>query len=323
MRIQACLFALGLFTLNAHGEEATDPLLAPATPPAGSMDNPAPTLGNTAPSPEAQPTVPLSSLPGKTAESPAPLATPEPKKDIYEEYGDFLNKTKERESTEHDYSQRNLFPHENGSWQLGISYARNAFSGYNFNNNPAAPNGAKVYAETQGGVLSITYFPIKSLSLGRLGFGLSGGVYWTAFSTVTPVKDNATGLNSSTTVTKATPQQITTYGARALYEADYWLGQILVPFAFVGLDRVMIKAYSVVVNSQVGPETPANYIAAQLNSFNFGGGMRFNLNRVEPVVASHALVNVGVRKFYLSYTALQRLGDFSGLAHNLGMDFEF
>ncbi len=318
MKIQACLFALGLITVTAYADN--EPLLAPATPPAA-MDNPSPALDTAPAAPEAQQPIPLSSLPGKTAESPKPA--PEAKKDMYQEYGEYLQKSQERESNEHDYSQRNLFPHENGSWQLGFAFVRNAFSGYNFNSKPVHPSDPKAYADTQGGTLSVSYFPIKSLTFGRLGFGVNGGIYWSTFSTVTDVKNDADGSNSAAAVTKATPQEITTYGIKAIYEFDYWLGQILVPFAFLGMDRVMIKGYSVEVGSQVGKTTYASYSAANLNSQNFGGGMRFNLNRVEPNVASHALVNVGVRKFYLTYTALERLGDLAGLTHNLGLDFEF
>jgi hypothetical protein len=271
--------------------------------------------------PEEQAPLPVSSLPGKTAQSPAPQAAPGADKGIYEEYYDYLDKQKEIQANEKDVSQRNLFPHENGAWQLGLIYVRSAFNGYNFDQaEPSSriPNPPKSYADTQGGNLLITWFPIKSLSFGRLGFGVTGGIYWSTFNTATPSVD-ANGNTAGTVNTKASPQEVVTYGARAVYEFDYWLGQILVPFAFLGADQVVMRPYSVSVGSQAVVDIAGRHVVSQY----YGGGVHFNLNRVEPVVASRALVNVGVKKFYLSYMALQRTGELSGLTHNVGLNFEF
>ena len=54
-----------------------------------------------------------------------------------------------------------------------------------------------------------------------------------------------------------------------------------------------------------------------------GGGVAINLNRIEPTVASKALVNTGIRKYYLTYNATQRTGRFSGLTHAFGLRMEF
>ena len=203
-------------------------------------------------------------------------------------------------------------------------YTRNAFSGYNFAQaTKSISNPSPSYATTTGGNILLTWFPIKSLSIGRLGFGVVGGIYWSTFNTTTDVFDS-TGKSTGTTVTKASPQEATTYGARAVYEFDYWLGQILVPYAFLGVDNVMLKAYSVAVGTSTS--SAKSYVdipATQIISQYYGGGIHFNLNRVEPVAASRGLVNIGVRKFYLSYMALQRSGSLYGLTHNLGLNFEF
>lgn len=286
---------------------------APAPVPPAAMDNPPPALDATA-SPtdtagSGEAPIPLSSIPGKTEDSPAPAAVnADSGKDIYDEYNDYLDRTHERERSEKDYSRRNLFPHEDGAWQVGITYARNAFSGYNFNRSGV---GTRKNPDTNGAVLSLTYFPIRSLAFGRLGLGPVVGVYWSTFTTPT---------NGSFEVV-ASPQQVFSYGGRAIYEFDYWLGQILVPFAFIGIDQVQIKQYTVVgANAAVAYDTgPSRNVSAT----NYGGGLRFNLNRVEPTVASRALVNVGIKKFYLTYTALDRSGELAGLTHNLGLDFEF
>jgi hypothetical protein len=318
--------ALSLTAFAAFADNP-EPLLAPDSSlpaPAGATptDTPAPSLGAenetpAPPSPEAQPAVPVSSIPGKTNESPSvtPQAAAE-QKDIYEQYEDYLQKEDEKREDESTISQRTLFPHENGAWQFGLVYSSGAFGGYDFNwektpdaiNNPDYAKSA--FPTTQGANLSLTYFLLRSLSLGRLGIGAVGGIYWSQFTTETP----NTGIGG-TAVTKASPQQVTTYGLRAVYELDYWLGQLLVPFAFYGQDRVLIKAYSV--------GTVLSFPARQVTSPYMGGGLRFNLNRLEPTVASKALVNTGVRKFYLSYSALQRSGTFKSLTHNVGLDFEF
>ncbi len=294
---------------------------APSTPPAA-MDNPAPTIGATE-NPVAdgaaktEMPVPIDSIPGKTEASPPPAAVnADSGKDVYDEYNDYLERTRQREKSEKDYSQRSLFPHENGSWQIGLAYARRAFSGYNFNRSNVGPKGNP---DTDGALISLTYFPLKSLTWGRFGLGVIGGAYLSKFTT--PTTDFVTGKAVSVS---ATPLQITSYGGRAIYEFDYVLGQLLVPFAFVGIDQVQIKRYSVETAMRTGTTTSFDTGPARsVSSTNYGGGARFNLNRVEPIVASRALVNTGIRKFYLTYTALDRAGELRGLTHNLGIDLEF
>lgn len=281
-----------------------------------------PTVSAAPGTPEAQPTVPLTSVPGKTDSAPSPAAAAagavDTDKDIYDEYNDWLQRDKDRQKVESRLGQRSLFPHENGAWQLGLNYVRNAFSNYNYNYKPGNVAGSQsLTGATQGGELMITWFPLHSLTFGRLGFGILGGMYFTKFSY--PITAFDTNNNPYPATGSSTPQQSVSYGARAVYEFDYFLGQLLVPFGFVGTDYVNMK--SIVLNN--GTQALVNVPQRNITSQNYGGGVHFNLNRLEPVVASRALVNVGIKKFYLTYMALERVGTLEGWTHNLALNFEF
>jgi hypothetical protein len=346
------LTALFLFTLcgSVHAEDL------PAAD-----DNPTPSLGSSegnmlqedsnaakekaaqqaaqnpsAPSaPEAQPAIPVESIPGKTSSSPKGVdIDTDNKKDIYEQYNDYLEQEKTNEVAATKVDQRNMFPHENGTWQVGLTYTRNALSGYNYNYQSTTPNQVTqqvtpVYANSQGGNLLITWFPLHNLSIGRLGFGIVGGVFWNTYNVPTlsygsGVDPNTGDLTNSTTSTSASPLAVMTYGVRAVYELDYVLGQVIVPYAFVGADEVVIQGYSVSAADTNGTsQTFVSWGRQQLVSEYVGAGFHLNLNRIEPGAASRALVNVGIRKFYISYSALDRLGTLSGLTHNVGLNFEF
>lgn len=307
---------------------ADDPLIAAdetstANPPA---DTPAPSLGKdtAAPqaeakpdpnvgvpsSPEAQPALPLSSIPGKTDKSPAHPVADNPNKDIYDEYYDYLDQEKARQKNEKDITQRSLFPHENGAWQLDMAYQYKAFSDYDFNRGNSLYS--RTYGDTSGPSLALLVFPVRSLSFGRLGFGPTVAYYWSTF--------NFTGSAGDAIKDRSSKGSMYTYGVKAVYEFDYWLGQIIVPYAFASFDQVFVKGYGVIAGNGV---KFADYPSYRSTSTAFGGGLHFNLNRVEPVVASRALVNVGIRKFYLTYNATQRVGEFGGLTHALGLTFEF
>lgn len=323
--LAACLFLL----MNAPRARAEDPdpFMAPpdkaaTSPTAPPSDTPAPSLGSDTPAniakpnPEEQQPLPLNSIPGKTETSPMKDPEKASKKDIYDEYYDYLNSDKERQDSDKDISMRSYFPHENGAFQLGLMYSFTAFSGYNFNFKPGTVLGSQPsYAKTQGGNLFLTWFPVKSLTVGRLGFGINGGIFWSKFNTQTGFASGG----SSPIYTVAKPQNIVTYGARATYEFDYWLAQIIVPFAYVGADEVAIQAYSVSAGGTTFLDIPRRQLVSQY----WGGGVHFYLNRVEPVVGSRALVNVGIRKFYLTYMIMQRGGELDGITHSLGLNFEF
>lgn len=322
----------------AEGEAAAATEEAPLPAPEGSeqLASPTPatsTVTTTAAPPEPESVAPsqpleqapisVSSLPGKTQESPATDPNSmSPNKNIYQEFDEYLEAAHAKEGSERDVRQRNLFPHEDGAWQVALDYTRFAFSDYNFNFNESGTLDSKgqprrVYADTQGGTISVSYFPIRTLR-GRLGFSGIAGIYWSKFEVETPSVDSTSTVIGNT-LTATSRHSVDTYGIRATYEATFYLGQILVPFFYLGYDRVKIQGYKVGVSNIQVLDIPARSIG----SASYGLGAHFNLNRVEPVVASRALVNVGVRKFYLSYTMNQRMADLSGLSHYLGLRFEF
>ncbi len=313
------LAGLCFLNISAFGEDA-DPFLAPGESdgnlPAPSLGTPAslesttpPVDSTTAAPPPSQPSeqapIPLSSIPGKTADSPAAVAGPE--KDIYEEYEDYLNREGDRATTEKQASQRTMFAHENGAWQFGLAYVFGVFSEYDFD-----PTATVKTAKTSGPTATLSFFPLRSLSFGRLGVGVQGGYYWSTFTLDRP--------EGGTLEDKVKGGSMSSYGARAIYEFEYIIGQTFVPFAFVSYDQIFVKKYVGIVRGQA---VTGDFPSAKVNTMGYGGGLRINLNRIEPVVASRALAGVGVRKFYLTYAAVQRPGKMAGLSHSAGLDFEF
>ncbi len=342
MKLGFWAIAAGVLILigSAYAEDTPDPFLAPdatelspALPPPESpsgatstvsttSDSTAPSEGMAAP-PPSQPAeqmpISVSSIPGKTENS--PKAAP-PAGDIYEEYEDYKNRVESRRGDENDMATRAQFAHEDGGWQLSLDYIHRAFGDYNFNHNPdltTFQGATPIYADTQGGMLSLGYFPFRSLSFGRLGVIAQAGIYFSKFSLDTPQFD-ATGAVSNMIRDDVKRQSASSYGARAVYEFQYFIGQLFVPFVTAGVDLVRMQPYRVAGSATRNVvDIPARNITTQ----NYGAGLHFNLNRVEPVVGSRALVNVGVKKFYLTYLALQRSGALSGLTHSLGLRFEF
>lgn len=326
-------------TTNVYAEDAApDPFLAPdanaspapSLPPPDTLD--ATTTASTtetatvepAPAPAAQPPLPVSSIPGKTDTSPS---APAAQKDIYEEYEDYRTRVGEKESDEDRYKMRARFPHEDGGWQIGLEYIHRAFGDYNWNIKPdtsSLQGDRPIFADTQGLTFSFGYFPLRSLTFGRLGVLAQGAVYLSKFSIDTP-QFNTTGQQTNTIKDDTKRQSGMSYGVRAVYEFQYFIGQLFVPFVTAGVDMVRINPYRVAVvagntgTERVVVDIPSNSITSQ----SYGAGVHFNLNRVEPVVGSKGLVNVGVKKFYLTYLALQRSGALSGLTHSLGLRFEF
>lgn len=324
-----------LVSAAAFAEDPADPFLAadqaspaPALPPpdtSASASTPSPTATV---APQAQPSeqtpIPVSSIPGKTKDAPSAAGAP---KDIYDEYADYLEKTDNRQSEEDTMKMRARFPHENGGWQIGLEYIHRAFGEYNWNakGDPASIQGnAALNADTQGLMFSFGHFPLRSMTLGRFGVIAQGGVYLTKFIVDTP-QFNAAGQITNNVRNEAKRQSGMSYGLRAVYEFQYWIGQLFVPYVTAGLDMVRLQGYQIgVVAGNTGvSRSVLNFPAQNFTSQSYGAGLHFNLNRVEPLTGSRSLVNVGVKKFYLSYLALQRIGALSGLTHSLGLRFEF
>lgn len=222
-----------------------------------------------------------------------------PDRNTYQDYREYKDRVKTRAQSESELEARALFPHEDGAFQLGIDYIYRPFSEYDFN-----PGAAKTTAESQGGALSFNYFPVRSLSYGRLGVGAQVAAYWTKYENTV----------SGTTVSNS-KHSIDTLGARLIYEFQYFLGQTLVPHVFYAYDQVRVRPYSL---AQAG----VNFPGTRFNSQSYGGGLHLNLNRLESGAASRALASSGIRKFYLSYTYLQRPED-TGSSHYLGLKFEY
>lgn len=248
------------------------------------------------PAPEAAPIPP----PAQSAALPAPAKAKEPPKDIYEQYEEYRKNTDARTEAETEFNRRSYFAHEDGAFQLGIDYAYQPFDGYNVNK-----NGTKASINSTGGALSFGYFPVRSMSYGRFGLVGVGGFYLGKYEFVS---------NTGAIDTTRKPAFLT-YGGRAVYEFQYWLAQMFVPFAFYGYDQVKYQGYT---SAAAGVSYPKD----SFDSKNYGGGFHLNLNRLEPTVASKALVSSGVRKFYLTYTFLQRDKIPQG-SHYLGLRFEY
>jgi hypothetical protein len=221
--------------------------------------------------------------------------------DIDREYEEYRARSDMRDRIANEYEVRSLFAHEDGAFQLGIDYSRNAFPDFDFDPGP----GTKT-ADTQGGALSFFYYPLRSLSWGRLGAGVMGSMYWAKyeFQTANNTPDNST------------VHALDAYGARLTYEFQYWIGQWVVPHVLYGYEQIRMRPFSL---ASAGISYPSRTTNTQV----FGGGLLLNLNRLESGTASKALVNTGIRKFYLAYTMLQRPAVSStGLSHFLGLRFE-
>jgi hypothetical protein len=222
-----------------------------------------------------------------------------PDRNVYQDYREYQDRVKTRAQSESELEVRSLFPHEDGAFQLGLDYIYKPFDGYDFD-----PGTAIRTAESQGGALSFNYFPLRSLSYGRLGVGAQVAAYWTKYE---HTLGTVTDTNSK--------HSIDTYGARLIYEFQYFLGQLVVPHAFYAYDQVRVRPYTY---AQAG----VSYPGTRFNSQSYGGGLHLNLNRLESKAASRALATSGIRKFYLSYTYLQRAEN-TGSSHYLGLKFEY
>jgi hypothetical protein len=220
---------------------------------------------------------------------------------LYQEYLEYQDQRKNRDRVDESLESRSLFAHEDGAWQLGLDYGHEAFQGFDFD--PTA--NSRVLADTKGGTLSVTHFPVRSLSYGRLGLGLQASVYWSKFEF----------FRTDGTPDTTQKHVMDTIGGKAIYEFQYFVGQILVPFALYGYDSVRVRSFQL-------PVVGGSYPKQTINSQNYGGGVHLNLNRLERRAASRALATSGIRKFYLSYTYQKR--EMNEVAdHFLGLRFEY
>jgi hypothetical protein len=218
---------------------------------------------------------------------------------VRQDFKEYKDRVRTRQQAESALDRRALFPHEDGAFQLGVDYAHDAFSSYDFD-----PGPGEVRPDSMGVVLSLSYFPLRGLNTGRLGIGAQGGMYWSEFEFTTGGVTDRTRRHS-----------INTYGARLTYEFQYFLGQLFVPFAFYGMEGVRVRNFTM---THHGVSLPANQFSSQI----YGAGAHLNLNRLEPTTASKALASSGIRKFYLSYTLQQRTESI-GASHFLGLRFEY
>lgn len=264
----------------------TDTSTASATETAASEPVPPPSTPST-PSAEALP--PVVAGAGAT----------KPDRNVYQDYREYQDRVKTRSQSESELEARTLFPHEDGAFQIGLDYIYKPFGDYDFD-----PSVAVSTADSQGGALSFNYFPVRSLSYGRLGVGAQVAAYWTKYQ---HTAGGVTETNSK--------HSIDTYGARLIYEFQYFLGQLIVPHAFYAYDQVRVRPYSYAAAG-------VNYTGTRFTSQSYGGGLHLNLNRLESSAASRALATSGIRKFYLSYTYLQR-SENTGSSHYLGLKFEY
>ena len=234
---------------------------------------------------------------GKTEEIPSSEKPKNTAKDLLKKH---LEQEAKREAEEQEQREKESVLHEAGKYHIELAYAFRAFPNYDFDTR-AAFNSVKV---SKGGTLSFLYFPVAH-SYGRLGLGLSAGYYYA----------------KSDDLIKGVSPSFVTYGLKGIYEFQYWVAQLLVPFVMFGWDQVDQKDYA------INTGTPGTAVAG--SSFSapyYGGGLALNLNRLESQTAAKALADLGVRKFYLVYTLHQRAADTdarSGSSHFVGLRFEF
>lgn len=268
--------------------------VAQPTPPA------APVVPEPSTEPMPEPEAVVQAAPASPTTAPAVVPSPaQNDRNIYQDYAEYQDRVKNRAQAEDELDRRTLFPHEDGAFQLGLDYGQNAFSNYDFD-----PGPLKKSVDTQGAVLSFNYFPVRSLSYGRLGLGLQGAAYFAKFDFQTAAGPDVSKRHA-----------IDTYGGKLIYELQYFLGQTFVPFAYYGYDKVRVRPFSLA-------SANVNYPATSFTSANYGAGLHLNLNRLEGSAASKALASSGIRKFYLSYTFQQRAED-TGAGHYLGLRFEY
>jgi hypothetical protein len=167
-----------------------------------------------------------------------------PDRNVYQDYREYQDRVKTRSQSESELEARSLFPHEDGAFQVGFDYIYKPFDGYDFD-----PGVGVQTAESQGGALNFNYFPLRSLSYGRLGVGAQVAAYWTKF-------ENTVGGVTE----KSSKHSIDTYGARLIYEFDYFLGQIVVPFAYYAYDQVRVRPYTL---ASAGVSYPGDHFNSQ------------------------------------------------------------
>ncbi|RYZ94264.1 MAG: hypothetical protein EOP11_26620 [Proteobacteria bacterium] len=240
---------------------------------------------------------------GETTLPPPVVEGPKEKTNYRSEYKDYESRLEADASEEKDRNRRAEFAHEGAAWQIGLDYDL----GSPTENLPVAGTGTISSVDTVGGAFSWNYFPLRGIDTGRLGVGVRGGAYLAKYNTTNGTV-NASGKRKLSALT---------YGLRATYELQYWVGQLFVPFAFVGYDQVNVKGFD-------EASTSVSVAAQKYGSVNYGAGLSFNLNRLEPRAASKSLVSTGVRKFYLAYTFQQRSdSQNTGPSHYLGLRFEY
>ncbi|MGE3262906.1 MAG: hypothetical protein AB7K68_14080 [Bacteriovoracia bacterium] len=300
---------------TASESQSVDSLLAtPVEGGSGSVSaNPSPesTLSSpvvsTPPPPVSDPVpAPRLSIDHEVAPTPVmPTAKADPRKrDTYEAYEEYRQKEASRKQLQESYDDRQLFPHEGGNWQVGIDYVRNAYDGKINNFRSGAFD-----ATSQGGQLSFTYFPLKDLSYGAFGIGPVGSVVFTRY------KYSSATIPGEFESTKK--RSMYSYGARAIYEFDYWLGQLVVPFALFDYQKVKLTSFE---RTAVNVAVPSQSFDSQC----YGAGAHLNLNRLEGASASRGLANLGIRKTYLTYTFVNELQSSGGSGtHALGLRFEY
>lgn len=305
-----CLLLALYLTLARHAFAADvvnpDPALPPpmdAPAPAPTLSTPDPLSPTTASEPNktelAAPTAPTTDAsnikPAPATPAPEIAATPSQDtnlpapKDIIDEE---LERRDHKASAGEESFRRELALHEGGKLHLGMDFAYHAFAGYDFD-----PTAGEKTMDTDGGILQLMYSPLTH-GYGRLSFGPVGGYYYTKAA------QGFSGLSPS----------FLTYGGEIQYSMLYMLGQLFVPMILGGYEQVVIHPY---INN--GTTVHSDKFTRSY----WGGGIAMNLNRLEQSAASHALADIGIRKFYLVLTwkVPQKVGtQGNGL---LGLRFEF
>jgi hypothetical protein len=208
---------------------------------------------------------------------------------------------KERESLE-KAAIKHESPREFG---LDLSYAPRKFTNYNYV--PTVTSDKIGYAAT----VRVEWLPYQEY--GKVGVG--GGLGFSVHPNTIVVP--ATGSTEAQLATLYTaPIEI-----GVSYRGDFIRNQILVPFITLGGSLTLIKQNSAFGYSRAGLQ--------QFKGLEYGGGIEFNLNPLEPSAARTLDQSMGINSTMLvaEYHVVSPLGtqtyDLSRKEWRLGMRFEF
>lgn len=159
--------------------------------------------------------------------------------------------------------------------------------------------------DTTGFAIGYNRVLMKARRVGRLSLGLNAGGIVT--------------MGSSSRSRMA----FYNVGPRAQFEFQFSVGQMLIPVAYVGYDKVFNLE-----NSTDPTMTAAlnKQYTDDFNTFVYGAGLLVNLNTLDTRTATQSLVSTGIRRFSLALLYHKRQGDTASRSSDgamLGLRFDY